>query len=66
MTDCADQDFRKGARVDGGGRTERRVRMVPGFMMAAIASIVVLALIAEARMTPEQRAVLFESSYSYP
>jgi hypothetical protein len=33
-------------------------------MKAAIASIVVLAPIAEARMTPERRTVLFE--YAYP
>lgn len=66
MTDCADLDFRKDARA-AGGRNERRWKMVRGFMMAAVASMVVLALIAEARMTPEQRTVLFESlSYSYP
>ena len=67
MTDCADLDFRKGARVVSGGRTERRMKMVRTFMMAVIASMVVLALIAEACMTPEQRTVLFESlSYAYP
>jgi hypothetical protein len=52
MTDCADLDFRKAATGVGGDRTERRMKMVRAFMMAAIASMVVLALIAEARMTP--------------
>jgi hypothetical protein len=49
MTDCADLDFRKGARAVSGGRTERRMKMVRTLMMAAIAGTVVLALIAEAR-----------------
>jgi hypothetical protein len=66
MTDSADLDFRKAATGVSGDRTERRMKMVPAFMIAAIASIVVLALIVEARMTPEQRTVLFESSYAYP
>jgi hypothetical protein len=65
MTDCTDLDFRKAAIGVNGDRTERRMRMIPAFMMAAIASMVVLALIAEARMTPEQRTVVWES-YAYP
>jgi hypothetical protein len=65
MTDCADLDFRKAARGVSGDRTERRMKMARAFMMAAIASMVVLALIAEARMTPEQRIMVFES-YAYP
>jgi hypothetical protein len=35
-------------------------------MIAAIAAIIVLALIAEARMPPEKRLELFETSYAYP
>jgi hypothetical protein len=66
MTDSADLNFRKGASVESSGRTDRRTRMVPAFMMAAIASTVVLALIGEARVTPERRTALFESSYAYP
>jgi hypothetical protein len=67
MTDCTELDFRKGTSVVSGGCTERRMKMIRAFMMAAIAGMVVLALIAEARMTPEQRTVLFESlSYAYP
>jgi hypothetical protein len=66
MTDSADLNFRKGTSVESSGRTDRPTRMVPAFRMAASASIVVLALTAEARMTPEQRTVLFESSYACP
>jgi hypothetical protein len=35
-------------------------------MITVIAIMVALALIVEARMTPEQRLALFESSYAYP
>ena len=65
MTDCADLDFSKAATGVSEDRTERRMKMVRAFMMAAVASMVVLALIAEARMTPEQRTVVWES-YAYP
>ena len=65
MTDRVDLDFRKATTRVSGDCTERRMKMVRLFMMAAIASMVVLALIAEARMTPEQRTAVFES-YAYP
>lgn len=65
LTDCADLDFHKAATGVSGDRAERRMKMLRAFMMAVIASMVVLAVIAEARMTPEQRTVVFES-YAYP
>ena len=63
MTDYAEPNLRNSVaavRV----RSERSMTWLSAFMIAAIVAMVVLALVAEARMTPEARAALFEV-YSY-
>jgi hypothetical protein len=66
MSNYAEPYHRKGAGMILGAWIERRVKIIPAFMIAAIAAIIVLALIAEARMPPEKRLELFETSYAYP
>jgi hypothetical protein len=64
MTDYAEPNLRKTSGAAARARSERGMTFFPAFMIVAIVAMVVLALIAEARMTPEERAVLFEV-YSY-
>jgi hypothetical protein len=64
MTDYAEPSLRKTSGAAARVRPERGVTFFPAFMIVAIVAMVVLALIAEARMTAEERAVLFEV-YSY-
>ena len=66
MSHSAELYFRKSARSVGETRVERRIKIIPTPMMAAIAVMVALALVAEARMTPEQRLQLLESYNAYP
>jgi hypothetical protein len=66
MSHYAELFFRRPAGVVDGTRVERRIKFIPTLMMAAIAAIVALALVAEARMTPEQRLQLLESYNAYP
>jgi hypothetical protein len=64
MTDYAGPNLRNGAAAAVRVRSKRGMTWFPAFMIAAIVAMVVLALVAEARMTPEARAALFEV-YSY-
>jgi hypothetical protein len=66
MSHSAEWHFRKDALVGRGTRLKPRINTIPALMITVIAIMVALALIAEARMTPEQRLALFESSYAYP
>ena len=66
MSHYAELFFRRAAGVVDGTRVERRIKFIPTLMMAAIAAIVALALVTEARMTPEQRLQLLESYNAYP
>ena len=60
MTDYAEPNLRKSAAAAPGARSGRAMTLFPAFMIAAIVAMVVLALIAEARMTAGERAALFE------
>lgn len=66
MSHFAEPYHRKSAGTILGTWIARRVKIIPAFMIAAIAAIIVLALIAEARMPPEKRLELSETSYAYP
>jgi hypothetical protein len=66
MKRYADLDLENGSRAVAKPDDERRNRMIRTLMMAGIASGVLFALIAEARLPPEQRAALFEAFYAYP
>jgi hypothetical protein len=66
MSHAAEWRFRKDVLVGRGTRFKPRINIIPTLMITVIAIMVALALIVEARMTPEQRLALFESSYAYP
>jgi hypothetical protein len=67
MSQYAESYFRRDTRLVGRTRIGPRIRIIPTLMVAGIVVMVALALIEEARMTPEQRLALFESSYvAYP
>jgi hypothetical protein len=68
MTSYAEPDLRQNSSAETKeARTERYFKWARLFMMAAIVAMVVLAVIAEARMTPDERAALFETyANAYP
>ena len=64
MTSYAESYLRQSSKAEANAvRTERRMRLARAFMMAAILAMVALAIIAEARMTAEERAALFDAYY---
>jgi hypothetical protein len=65
MTECAELDYQEDADVAEEVRSEHRMTILPTLMMAAIAGMVSLALIAEARLPPEQRLELLQA-YAFP
>jgi hypothetical protein len=66
MTQYAEVELCKD-EVSVGTRTERRMKLVRTLLIAEIVGMVGLALIAEARLPPEQRVELFEPlAYAYP
>lgn len=47
-------------------RSDARMTIIRTLMMVAIAGVVVLAIVAEARLTPELRQELFEATDAHP
>jgi hypothetical protein len=66
MNHPAQLDFRKIPEVAKVRRSEDRMKIMRMFMMVVIAGTVVLAIISESRLSPEQRAELFKATYAYP
>jgi 4-hydroxybenzoate polyprenyltransferase len=66
MTQDTELDFHKGAKSFELAYKARRAKIIGPLMAGMVAAIVVLAMIAESRLTFEQRLELFESSHSYP
>jgi hypothetical protein len=66
MSHYAESYVRRDARLVGRTRIWPPIKIIPTLMVTAIVVMVALALIAQWRMTPEQRLVLFESYYAYP
>jgi len=56
----------KDARALRGARIERSTNIIRSLVAAGAMGIVALALIAESRLTPDQRLEVFESSHAYP
>jgi hypothetical protein len=47
-------------------RTFRRARVIGPFVAIIAAALVVVVMMAESRLTPEQRLGMFEASHPYP
>jgi hypothetical protein len=47
-------------------RNDARMTIIRRLMMVAIVGVVVLAIVVESRLSPEQRLELFEATYVYP
>jgi hypothetical protein len=62
----AQLDFRKIPEVAKVRRSKDRMKIMRMFMMVVIAGTVVLAIISESRLSPEQRVELFKATYAYP
>jgi uncharacterized membrane protein affecting hemolysin expression len=59
-------NFRQKPDVVRVTRSDTRMTIVRTLMMAVLASIVVLAIVAQLRFSPEQRTEPFKSTYAYP
>jgi hypothetical protein len=59
-------DFRKNSEVVRERRSDARMTIIRTLMMVAIAGVVVLAIVAESRLSPELRQELFNAASAYP
>jgi hypothetical protein len=65
MTQSAELNFRRRADLADDVRSARRMNFLPTLMIAVILGMVTIALLAQARLVPEQRLELFRS-YDFP
>jgi len=65
MSQVAKSDFRID-RVTGQDAAVRRARIVGPCVAIIAAIVIVVVMIAESRLTPEQRLEMFEASHPYP
>ena len=66
MNHYAELGVAKDAGALRGARMERSTKIIRSLVAAGAMGIVALALIAESRLTSEQRLELFELSHAYP
>ena len=66
MNHTARLDLRRNPKIASERCSDARITIIRWLMIAAIAGIVVSAIVAESRLTPQLRQELFKATYVYP